>query len=52
MNHTRQEIRINNDFLQIFYYPERKNFDFIVKTQTKQQQQTHKHTKFQISNLI
>jgi len=26
-----QKIHINNDFLQIFYYPERKDFDFIVK---------------------
>jgi hypothetical protein len=31
MNHIGQKIRINNDFLQIFYYPERKDFDFIVK---------------------
>jgi hypothetical protein len=31
MNHIGQKIRINNDFLQIFDYPERKDFDFIVK---------------------
>jgi hypothetical protein len=31
MNNMGQKIHINNDFLQIFYYPERKDFDFIVK---------------------
>jgi hypothetical protein len=31
MKHIGQKIRINNDFLQIFDYPERKDFDFIVK---------------------
>jgi len=31
MNHIGQTIHINNDFLQIFDYPEKKDFDFIVK---------------------
>jgi hypothetical protein len=31
MNHKSQHIRINNDFLQIFDYPKKKDFDFIVK---------------------